>query len=244
MKKRVNREQTQASKQNRDRKNLITLLLFVAAILALCCIGFLISKSKEFVYEDCLDEVVVTVDQQSVTLQEFGYYIISVESFVNKQAVLYNGKNPLEYWNKHFSAGLQSTFVSSYAEKTAYEVCICDLVYEQMAKDKGLELDEKGKEKAQILAEEFWKKCSKEQLEKTKLTKEQVEQISQKKVLIANFAKEYVKEVHFDGYKGYREDLLSYDGDYYKKELKPKHSIKINSKIKEGLKFGRITLNQ
>lgn len=59
-----------------------------------------------FVYEDHLDDTVITVDGESITLREFGYYIYKVEDFVQNQALLYDRENPKLWWNTHFQQAL------------------------------------------------------------------------------------------------------------------------------------------
>ena len=56
-----------------------------------------------FVYEEHLNDIVVTVGEQPVTLREFGYYIAKMEKDVQEKALIYNPKDPMEYWNVHFS---------------------------------------------------------------------------------------------------------------------------------------------
>lgn len=233
----------QALGKKREKKNTAVLLVIVAVVLLLCAGSFLYQQSKVFVYEEYLDREILSVDGAGVTLREFGYYILSLEEFVNQQALLYDSSNPLAYWNKHFRAGIQGTFVSSMAQKKAYETCICDQIYYQMAVDAGYELDEKDKEKVDGLAEEFWKKQKPEQIEKTGISRDMVQTICEKKVLIAKFAKDYVRQIDFTGYQGYREELVSAGGDYYKKEILPDHKVKIDQNVRGGLRFGRITIN-
>lgn len=227
----------------KKQKDVWILLLIVTVVLGLCSGGICSSKKKAFVYKESLEDVVLSVDDKPVTLREFGYYIISVEEYVNRQAILYDAKQPSVYWGKHFRNGIQSTFISSKAKKTAYNTCICDRIYLGMAKEAGYELLDEEKEKALQMAEKFWKERKREQIEKTGLTFELVSTICENKVLIGKFAKDYVKTVDFEGYAGYREELISADGEYYEKEIKPKHKVNIDARIRSGLKFGKITVN-
>lgn len=48
---------------------------------------------------------------------------------------MYNPKDPMEYWNVHFSAGLDSGYMFEYAWNYALADCVCDLIFVQKAKD-------------------------------------------------------------------------------------------------------------
>ena len=83
----------------------IIIILAISGIIAI--IGAQIYKiATAFHYEDHLDEAIISVDGDDLTLREFGYYIYTTEEFVQKQAVLYDSEDPLHWWNTHFSAGL------------------------------------------------------------------------------------------------------------------------------------------
>lgn len=230
--------------EKQGKRQLIGVLVGLVILLSLCAVYYGYRQSRVFVYQEHLDDAVLSVDGRDVTLREFGFYIASLEGFVDKQAKLYDRQDPLAYWNKHFRAGLDSQFVSLMARNKAYDVCICDMIYEKMALDAGCELNAEDEKKAQKLADEVYQKMDETQRDQLGISKEMIEQIQRKKVLIAKFAKEYVKTINFDGYKGYREELISSGGAYYEKEILPLHTVKMNERIKEGLKFGKITINQ
>ena len=63
-----------------------------------------------------LNDIVVTVGEQPVTLREFGYYIAKMEKDVQEKALIYNPNDPMEYWNVHFSAGLDSGYINNIME--------------------------------------------------------------------------------------------------------------------------------
>ena len=99
---------------NGKRHNLIAIIISLICILLLVCYIFYMKWQKEkniFVYEEHLNDIVVTVGEQSVTLREFGYYIAKMEKDVQEKALIYNPKDPMEYWNVHFSAGLDSGYM-------------------------------------------------------------------------------------------------------------------------------------
>lgn len=229
--------------KQRELNNVVILLLVIGAVLAFCILSSLYIHRNKFVYEESLDETVLAVDGRQVTLREFGYYIYKVEQFVNEQAIVYDASHPLEYWNKHFRVGRIGAFVSVLARDEAYSLCICDMIYEDMALGQGYSLSKEERDEAAAEADKMYRAMSDRQLSKTGLTREIIEQIKCRKKLIAKFAKDYVRTIDFTGYEGYREELISAGGEYYEKQILPKHKVKCNENIKKGLKFGRITVN-
>lgn len=236
------------TKENRNtvsKKNSVKILLVCVGILLLFCVlSAVYRRSRLFKYEDHLNDVVLSVDQRDVTLREFGYYIFSLEDYVNRQAITYDHSNPHNYWNIRFRAGLDSQFLSLMAKDKAYEVCICDMIYEKMALDAGYSLNGEEEQKALEKANEIYREMSKEQRKMLGINQELVEDIQKKKVLIAKFAKDYVKEINFEGYHGYREELVSAGGAYYEEHILPEHKVVVDEDIKEALTFGRITINK
>lgn len=233
-------------KKTGKRKELHSVLILFAvigAVLVYCVSGMFYMHRNDFVYEDNLDEVFLTVDERTVTLREFGYYIYEVEQFVNEQAIVYDASHPLEYWNKHFRTGHTGAFVSVLARDEAISLCVCDIIYEEMALGEGYELTQEQQQEAEEAADELYRKMSDWQLAQTGLTKEILRDIKCRKKLAAKFAKDYVKTIDFTGYEGYREELISAGGAYYEKNILSKHKVKCNKVIKKGLKFGRITVN-
>lgn len=221
------------------------ILFFGIAILLLICVLYYgYRQNRIFNYDEHIDDVVITVDGRDVLLREFGYYIYSLEDHVNKQAIAYDRYHPLDYWNKHFRAGMDSQFVSLMARDKAIDVCVCDMIYESMAVEAGYSLTREEEEKAKESAKKIYQKMTEEQIDILGVSLELIEEIQCKKYLIAKFAKDYVKTLNFEGYAGYREELISSGGAYYEQNILPEHEIKINGYIKDSLKFGKISINQ
>ena len=172
---------------NRKRHNLIAIIISLICILLLVCYAFYMKWQKEkniFVYEEHLNDIVVTVGEQPVTLREFGYYIAKMEKDVQEKALIYNPKDPMEYWNVHFSAGLDSGYMFEYAWNYALADCICDLIFSQKAQEEGYYLSENGYKQARIQAEELYTMLSTEQIEKTGLTIDLLIMIEERRLLV------------------------------------------------------------
>lgn len=228
---------------DKQTKKGLGIFLFVIGVLLIG--GFInvwYEQTHKFRYEDHLSDIIMKVDDREVSVQELGYYIYTVEQFVDQQARLYNPEDPGQYWNTHFSAGLQSKFISDMAEDTVYSTCICDFIYESMALEEGYSLSAEEIKDAGQKAEEMFQKLTEQQRQKTGLTPEIIQKTEERKLLVSKYADDYIDTVDFTGYSGRPEELISAGGDYYEAEILPGHTIWYNTKLKEKIEIGKITL--
>ena len=56
------------------------------------------------------------------------------------KALLYDPEDPLHWWNTHFSAGLDSQFISELAMKTAINTYLSHIIYNNEAQRAGMAL--------------------------------------------------------------------------------------------------------
>lgn len=223
------------------KKGFIVILGVVLVIFVVLGLDAWMKHKNKFVYEEHLEDVVITVNDRQMTLREFGYYIYDVETKIDKQARIYNPEDPLDYWNTYFNSGLEGGYVSEMALDAALGSCVCDMIYEDMARWNGYELTEEEREEAAKQAEVLYAKMSKTQKQTTGLTQELVAGVLERKALVVKFASEYFEDVDFTEYSGYREELVSYAGDYYKEKILPDHRVEYNNEIVKELSMGRIT---
>ena len=68
------------------------MVIVISAVLVAVIFTMLIrfNKNKEFVYNKHLDETVISIDDENITLKEFSYYVYIVEKQVNDMAIKYN----------------------------------------------------------------------------------------------------------------------------------------------------------
>ena len=222
-------------------KKAIPALIFASCILiatAICSITL-----RRFDYSDHLDEVVITVDDRNITLREFGYYIYEVEAFVQNQALLYNPENPKEWWNTHFSAGMDSQFVCDYAKKVAISMCIADEIYYRQALSQGLTLS--GSEEAGIMDDvmNMLGNMDSRQLSATGLDEKIIFDISKKHALASKYAEKIVKDRNLAAYyeEPYKE--VNWDGAYFQEQILPEHKVHTNDSVLDKIIFGKITVN-
>lgn len=220
----------------------IIIILAIASIIAI--IGAQIYRTAmAFHYKDHLDEVLISVDGDALTLREFGYYIYTTEEFVQKQAVLYDPEDPLHWWNTHFSAGPDSQFVSELAMKTAINTCLSHIIYCREAQLSGIALNSKEEENASTEASEMYKKIGASNREITGLDEALIHSAVYRRVLAAKYAEHLALSTDFSGYEDEPGVLLSGDGDYFQNVILPRHEVVINEKLMKHIKLGRITVN-
>ena len=80
------------------------MVIVISAVLVAVIFTMLIrfNKNKEFVYNKHLDETVISIDDENITLKEFSYYVYIVEKQVNDMAIKYNPDDTNEFWNTYF----------------------------------------------------------------------------------------------------------------------------------------------
>lgn len=223
------------------KKGVIIMLSIFILLMAGLGIEAWLRYADKFVYQESLDEVVLSVDEREITLRELSYYVYVVETEIDKQARLYNPEDPLDYWNTYFNSGVKGGYISEMAKDAVLGSCVCDLIYEGMANEQGYQLTEEEKEEASREAEELFDALSEEQKQTTGLSLEIIKETEERKALVLKFASEYFENVDFTGYSGYREDLVSYAGDFYKEEILSQHSVWYNKAITKELDVGRVT---
>lgn len=223
------------------KKGVMIVLLILAVALALWGMDAWHRYHNPFEYENHLDDTVVTVDGRQVSLRELGYYVYIVETQIDQQARIYNPEDPLDYWNTYFNSGVEGGYISEMARDAVLGMCVCDLIYEQMAKQQDCELTDEEKTSAGQQAQVLYAKLSQSQRQKTGLTVEEITDALQRKALVVKFAADYFEQVDFTGYSGYREELVSYAGDYFQKEILPLHKVEYQDYLVKELRIGRVT---
>ncbi len=227
--------------KNKKQYNQIAIFIFGICVLLLVCYSFYLNWQKEkniFVYEEHLDDIVVTVGNQSVTLREFGYYIAKMEKEIQEKALIYNDKDPMEYWNVHFSAGLDSGYMFEYAWNYALADCVCDLIFTQKAQEEGYSLSENGYKQAKTQAEELYTMLSTEQIKKTGLTMDLITIVEERRILVQSYTNSFMEENELSGYV---DDILEcITGN---DNMVMTSEVICNEDMKNNIRMGTITVN-
>lgn len=224
-----------------SKKAVIVVIIvnLILVITALCWI-----KLSRFDYSDHLDDAVITIDDRSVTLREFGYYIYEVEDFVQEQALIYDPDNPKHWWNTHFSAGMDSQFVSDYAKKVAINTCISDEIYYQEAVSSGITLSSDEEFQAAVQAQEVYSEMTPEQITATGINEAIVLDMTRRHALAAKYAETLIENEDMTAYSEDPQKLVNWDGAFYLEKVLPRHVTWTNEEVLDQITFGLITVNQ
>lgn len=228
-------------KNKTKQYNKIAIIILLICILLLVCYTFYLKWQREkniFVYEEHWNDIVVTVGNQPVTLREFGYYIFKMEKKVQEQALIYNSKDPMDYWNSHLSAGPDSGFIFEYAWDYALADCICDLIFSQRAQEEGYSLSEDGYRQAKTQAEELYKMLSSEQIEKTGVTIDYFIMIEERRLLVQSYANSFMEEKELSGYVDDIMECISGNNNVVMTS-----EVVYNEEMKKNIRMGTITVN-
>ena len=227
----------------KKRVEIITVCICAVLIAAILVILIMFNKSKEFIYNKHLDEAVISIDDENITLKDFSYYIYIVEKQINEMAIKYNPDDPNDFWNTHFKNSLDSVFTRDYAKQLAKDLCEYDYIMEKEASIYNIYVTESEKESIKADAKDTYDDFSKKAKNNTRLSEEDIYNILCRRKLVEKYATRAAEQVRSDGFEGDSASLLDYDGDYYKEIIRSKYSITENNKLLDKITMGRVTVN-
>jgi len=225
-------------KKELSAKQITTILSICCLIIIGCilCAAFIYAdnnQKKKFVYEDHLEDTVVTIDGADITLREVTYYVIKMEAFVDAAAHEYNPSRPQAYWNMY----INNTFLRSQAKKSTMNLFIRDYIYYLEAVELGLTLSD---EQINTIHDEIYttfKNMSASQMNLTGYTETELYNILYR----VEMAKAYTTHICTLNEELVEEDFNP-DGSHFN-EIYEKHSISVNNDIWDGVKMGFISIN-
>jgi hypothetical protein len=220
-----------------------------AVIAAICVVVILVVLVRHFAEPEytvagSLDETVMTIDGNAITLRDTGVYIANVEALIDAMARTYDPDNPQAFWKVHFSAGENSTFTNEYAKTYVQNLYVYDYVMEREAVKKGLSLTTAQTTAAQNEGKAAYANLTDKAKETFNLTEEEVVAVYTRKKLVSIYVNSVAKEMTDSGYEG--DDLstqLNVDGEFYNSSIKTQYSVKVVEKQWEKLPIGNITIN-
>ncbi len=227
----------------KKRVEIITVCICAVLIAVILVILILFNKSKEFIYNKHLDEAVISIDDENITLKDFSYYIYIVEKQINEMAIKYNPDDLNDFWNTHFKNSLDSVFTRDYAKQLAKDLCEYDYIMEKEASVYNIYVTESEKESIKADAKDTYDDFSQKAKGNTRLSEADIYNILCRRKLVEKYATRAAEQVRSDGFEGDSASLLDYDGDYYKEIIRSKYSITENNKLLDKITMGRVTVN-
>lgn len=227
----------------KKKVEIITVCICVVLIAAILAILIVFNKSKDFVYNKHLDEAVISIDDENITLKDFSYYIYIVEKQINDMAIKYNPDDPNDFWNTHFKNSLDSVFTRDYAKQLAKDLCEYDYIMEKETAIHNIYVTESEKESIKADAKDTYDDFSQKAKDNTRLSEEDIYNILCRRKLVEKYAVRAAQQVKSDGFEGDSASLLDYDGEYYKEAIKSKYNVTENNKLLDKITMGRVTVN-
>ena len=158
----------------KKKVEIITVCICVVLIAAILAILIVFNKSKDFVYNKHLDEAVISIDDENITLKDFSYYIYIVEKQINDMAIKYNPDDPNDFWNTHFKNSLDSVFTRDYAKQLAKDLCEYDYIMEKETAIHNIYVTESEKESIKADAKDTYDDFSQKAKDNTRLSEEDI----------------------------------------------------------------------
>lgn len=240
------------AKKKRKLKKEVTKTLTMFGIILVIVLGILIYKSiDKFDYTKSLGDTVISISNNSVsgcevniTLGEISYYIAEVEEVGQQTALIYNEKNPLQYWNLYFNENMteNSGYVTDIAKRSVITYCVRDNIYNLEMRLNNFHLDDEIMAEIEYDAENSYAHLTQRQLDCMGMSLEEYKRV-------------YIKEKKAHEYMIYmaKEDesstpleslVLKYDvGGYYYDSLINHYTYKVNEKLWENVRIGHVTVN-
>lgn len=227
----------------KKKVEIITVCICVVLIAAILAILIVFNKSKDFVYNKHLDEAVISIDDENITLKDFSYYIYIVEKQIDDMAIKYNPDDPNDFWNTHFKNSLDSVFTRDYAKQLAKDLCEYDYIMEKETAIHNIYVTESEKESIKADAKDTYDDFSQKAKDNTRLSEEDIYNILCRRKLVEKYAVRTAQQVKSDGFAGDSASLLDYDGEYYKEMIKSRYNVTENNKLLDRITMGRVTVN-
>ncbi|KSV59400.1 hypothetical protein [Acetivibrio ethanolgignens] len=187
-------------------------------VAALCCVGLYrmhLTRKAGFVVEDHLEDTLLTIGGEKVTLRDSLYYIMLVENESNEKAESYSEAAKKSFWN--IKTGDEG-YVSQVAKKVILQQMIKDEILYQEAVKNDWEIDDTQVKNA---VTQVWAEMSPYQKELTGYTRESLEE---------RLKKAYAGQAYGEVYG---EDF---------DEIKEEYQVTVDEKLWESIEMGRVTL--
>lgn len=223
-------------KTKTGKRNLVVVVLFFGIFLLIGAGLFVYNTVTRFSYDKYLEDAVVSIDDEKITLREFGYYILLMERDTQMDAYVYDPENPTNYWNLYIGTDGEVGYIRELSKQAALDYCIRDHIYLKLMEESAYRFS---KEELEVMEQEGYEQLScftMEQLDAVGLSEEAFLELALK----VSMVHDYVKKLSDEGIAGIE---LEVRGEYYE-QLKKDYSIWVNDKLLSHLSFGSISVNR
>lgn len=208
-------------------------IILLGIVAALGILSFREYQSRQdLVFANSLDEVVLTVDGQELTLRDMAFYIAYQEGKIEKEARIYNPEDTDEYWNLYTNG----TFMREAGKQAVLDMAVHDEIFYQMAVEEGMQLSEKEEEYLANDRYDFWSDLEEEQRTELGVSEDELAE-SMRKIALAEKYQYLLAEM-----KQKNADDYAFWGQAYEKLLE-EHEYTVEEKVWEKVPFGGVTVN-
>lgn len=189
-------------------------------------------QTRPLEYAQHLQEVLLTVDGQEITLAECAYYVASGELTVEEQALVYDYHNPQSYWNLH----INGEFVKVAAKRSVLDRVVHDEIFYRQAMEEGLTLTEEERQAVRTRQEDFWMDLTEEQRDRLGVSREEMDAAIDKAALAEKYQNKIAAANNSD-YEGYSVGALPYEN------MLGEHMYEVDEVKWSKISFGDVILN-
>lgn len=210
----------------------IIIILVAAGITAVLALGLYqgITRSRDFVYRDHLDDTAVTIDGEKLTYRDVAFYVVYEENQVQTAALAYDQEKPWNYWDSH----INGVFIISEARRVSMEMAIHDRILLRMAQEHGVALSTDEKQQMEDRITDFYEDLYDDQKENLPVSYDVLSRTIAD-IAVSEKYQQILADENDDTFASY-----GYDGRAYEK-LEKKHKVKISDSWNR-IRMGRITL--
>ena len=214
------------------KKYKVTLMLLVITIImGIVAVNTRLNR-EDIVYNESLNTVVATVQENEITLRDFAVYVAHQEAQVQEQAIIYDPDDTRKYWNVH----TDGTYISHAARNEAMSMAIHDELFYQLALELDITLTEDEQGILENEVEDFWNDLVDEEKEKRLgITRQDVYNTMYKIALSQKGQMIYAMKnsVSYEDFDFYEEEFLAFLEDY---------KYEVDDSVLSRIDFGDVTL--
>ena len=216
-------------KIDRDAKIVIGVIFLITALVGIFSVRSAV-KSR-FAVEEHLQDTVIDVDGQPITLKDMAFWILDTETSVQEQALQYDFDEPEKYWR----ARVNSRFVNQMVKDGIVDTVIHDEVFYRMAIRDGVSLTDEEMSTVEEKAELYYQELTDPQKATLQISEEDIRAAMEKIGTAEKYAELFCIEKQCE----YEDAAVS--GNAYEEELNW-HDYKLHHDVWNRVKVGTLTI--
>ena len=207
-------------KMDRDAKIVIGVIFLITALVGIFSVRSAV-KSR-FAVEEHLQDTVIEVDGQPITLKDMAFWILDTETSVQEQALQYDFDEPEKYWRARVNSGIVDTVIH-------------DEIFYRMAVRDGVSLTDEEMSTVEEKAELYYQELTDSQKATLQISEEDIRSAMEKIGTAEKYAELFCIEKQCE----YEDAAVA--GNAYVEELN-RHDYKLHHDVWNRVKVGTLTI--